>query len=482
MESSNPISIMTSPASDTPIRPQAAAIIMAAGKSTRMKSEFPKTVHPVCGLPLSLHVVRACQAAGISRIVVVVGHQADSVKEALGTDVQYALQKVQRGTGDAVAAAREELKDWDGDILILAGDAPLLKAETITALLELRGSSGCPAVMLTAFLDDPTGYGRIIREPAVSGPIVRIVEQRDATTEEKLIKEWSPSVYVFESAALWPTLDRIEPNNSQGEFYLTDAVKILAADGGRIESVVVQDASETLGVNTRVELAQVTKIMQDRIRLAHMLAGVTMIDPQNTYIDADVSIGTDTVLLPGTYLQGCTAVGNSCVIGPNTLVKDSKIGDGTTVAFSQVVLSQIDTEVKVGPFANLRPGTSLGHGVKIGDFVELKNTTLHPNVQVNHLSYLGDCEVGANTNIGAGTITCNYDGFKKSRTEIGADAFVGSHSTLIAPVTIGEGVIVAAGSIINKSVPADALAISRAPQEVRPDAARRFRSARKARE
>ena len=472
---------MTTTVTDNLTPTPAAAIIMAAGKSTRMKSEHPKTVHPVCGLPLTLHVVRACQAAGIEKIVVVVGHQAELVKQAVGEGVTYAHQAEQRGTGDAAAAAREALKDWDGDILILAGDAPLIQSSTLKELLDLRVSSGCPAVMLTAFLDDPFGYGRILRNPPVTGPIVGIVEHKDASPEQKLIKEWSPSVYVFQASALWPALEKLEPANSQGEFYLTDTIKLIAAAGGRVESVTVQDPDETLGVNTRVELAQVTRIMQGRIRRQHMLDGVTMIDPETTYIDADVRLCCDTTLLPGTYLQGSTSVGKYCSIGPNCVIKDSVIADRVTIVSSQIVESTVGADVKIGPFANLRPGTVLHERVRIGDFVELKNTILHPGVQVNHLSYLGDAEVGQSTNIGAGTITCNYDGVTKHRTNIGATCFIGSHSTLIAPINIGDGTLVAAGSIFSQDLPADALAISRASASIKEGGASRYWSAKRAR-
>lgn len=437
----------------------AAAIILAAGKSTRMRSAYPKPLHAVCGVPMTLHVVRACRAAGIQRVIVVVGHEADAVRAALGADLEYVVQAEQRGTGDAVRAAEPLLADWPGAIAVLAGDVPLLGAETIAQLLTHHADAGAAATLLTAHLDDATGYGRIIR--AADGSVSRIVEERDATLQERAVREWNPSIYAFRPDRLWPALARVRSANSQGEFYLTDTIAVIGSEGGRIEAVPVADTRDVLGVNTRVELAEVASILRQRILRRHMLAGVTVVDPLTTYVDVDVEIGQDTVLQPMTLLRGGTRIGSDCQIGPSTLIQDSTVGDGTTIRSSQVVESVIEQQVRVGPFANLRPGTRLRSRVKIGDFVEVKNAVMEEGAQASHLSYIGDAEIGAGTNIGAGAITCNYDGTHKHRTVVGARAFIGSNSTLVAPVNIGEGAYVAAGSPITEDVPAESLAIAR---------------------
>lgn len=449
-----------------------AAILLAAGKSTRMRSKLPKPLHPVCGLPMTAHIVRACRAAGIERIVVVIGHEAERVRAGLGEEVEFALQEVPRGTGDAARAAEPLLKDWPGTIVILAGDMPLLPAETLRELLRHHHDSGAPATLLTAFLDDPTGYGRVIR--GEDNRVRRIVEEKDATPEERAVKEWFPSIYAFQGNALWQTLRQVQPNNAQGEYYLTDTIRLLVDDGVPVEAIPVADARYVLGVNTRVELSVVTTLMREHIQRKLMLSGVTLIDPATTYVEADVEIGQDTVLQPNTYLLRGTRIGEDCEIGPNTHIERSTLGNSVRVRFSQVVESILEDGVRVGPFANLRRGTHLHRDVKIGDFVETKNAIFEEKAQASHLSYIGDAEVGAGTNIGAGTITCNYDGYTKSLTRIGRRVFVGSHSTLVAPLTIGEGAFIAAGSAVTEDVPADALAIGRSRMTLKEGWAKAF--------
>ena len=440
-----------------------AALILAAGKSTRMKSNRPKALHALLGQPLLRWAVDAAQGAGASRTILVVGHQADLVREAMGPDLEYVLQAEQKGTGHAVLMAESLLRDWDGPLLVLPGDAPLLSDSLLEALLAHHTHSGAAATLLTAVLDDAGAYGRIVRDDE-TGRVQAIVEARDASPEQLQIREISTSVYAFDPAALFDALSQITPQNAQGEYYLTDAVALLAASGRIVEALVSPDADVVRGVNTRPELVELRALMQARIHHAHGLAGVTILDPLTTHIDAAVKIGPDTTIHPFTLLSGVTDIGEDCEIGPGARISDSRLGNGVSVRDSHVTASEVGDECRIGPFANLRPGSVLGQKVKIGDFVELKNAVLGDGVSAGHLSYLGDAEIGPRTNIGAGTITCNYDGVDKHRTIIGADAFVGTHSTLVAPVTLGEGAWTAAGSAITENVPAGALGIGRARQ------------------
>lgn len=449
-----------------PSPPQArrvAALILAAGKSTRMKSARPKALHALLGQPLLRWAVDAAQGAGTARTVLVVGHQAALVQEAMGPELEYVLQAEQKGTGHAVQMAESLLRDWDGPLLVLPGDAPLLSDSLLEALLAHHTHSGAAATLLTAVLDDAGAYGRIVRD-ADTGRVRAIVEARDASPDQLLIREIGTSVYAFDPAALFDALAQITPQNAQGEYYLTDAVAYLATQGRIVEALVSPDADVVRGVNTRPELVELRALMQARIHHAHGLAGVTILDPLTTYIDAGVKIGLDTTIHPFTLLSGVTDIGQNCEIGPGARISDSRLGDGVSVRDSHVTASEVGDDCRIGPFANLRPGTVLGRAVKLGDFVETKNATLGDGVSAGHLSYLGDAEIGARTNIGAGTITCNYDGENKHRTVIGADAFIGTHSTLVAPVTLGEGAWTAAGSAITENIPAGALGIGRARQ------------------
>lgn len=455
-----------------------AAIILAAGKSTRMRSKVPKPLHPLCGLPMTGHVIRACRHAEVARIVVIVGHEAETVKAGLGDGVEYALQVAQNGTGDAVRAAQSLLGDWPGTILILAGDVPLLTAETLQGLIAHHREKNASATLLTAFLEDPTGYGRIVRDSA--GRVSRIVEENDATPEERAIKEWNPSLYAFQSKALWESLAHITNKNAKNEYYLTDTIGVLTAQGAPIEPLPVKEAQEVLGVNTRIQLADVARVLRERILNRLMLSGVTIVDPAATYVDVDVTVGQDTVIEPNSFLHTGTTVGEDCVIGPFARLSGSRVGNRVTVLASTITDSVLEDDARVGPYAHLRPGAHLGPKVKIGDFVEVKNAHFAAGAQASHLAYIGDAEVGEGANIGAGTITCNYDGFEKHRTVIGKRVFVGSHSTLIAPVILGDEAFIAAGSSVAEDVPAGAMAIARSRATIKEGWATAFRARRAA--
>lgn len=441
-----------------------------------MRSHLPKPVHPLCGIPLTLHVVRACRESGVRRIIVVVGHQAETVRDALGADLEYALQTTQRGTADAVLAATPLLLGHAGPVLVLAGDVPLLEAATLSGLMAAHRAANAQVTMLTARLDDATGYGRILRDGA--GNFAGIVEERDCIPEQRAIREWNPSIYCFQPEVLHRRLPQVTPANAQGELYLTDVPGMVAAEGGRVATAGVSDAAEVMGVNTRVELARASSVLRRRILARLMLAGVGVTDPETTYVDVDVRVGQDTILEPQTILRGSVAIGANCVIGPQTLISSSAIGDGSAVISSQVSGAAIGSRVRIGPYANIREGCVLADDVRIGDFVELKNAVLGPEAKASHLAYVGDAVIGPGANLGAGVVTCNYDGYTKERTTVGAGAFIGSHAILIAPVTVGEGAIVAAGSTITEDVPAGALAIARSHQTTKPDWARRWRAAR----
>ena len=443
-----------------------AALVLAAGRSTRMKSKMPKALHPLLGRPLLRYALEAVTAAGVERSIVVIGHQAETVRAAMGEDHEYVLQEVQQGTGHAVGMADALLADWAGPLLVLPGDAPLITSDQLEILLRHHAETGAAATLLTATLSDPGAYGRIVRDPQ-TGRVQAIVEARDATPAQRAISEINASIYAFDPAVLFPALRQITPQNAQSEYYLTDVIALLAQQGQIVEAIISPDPEIARGINTRVELMELSQVLRMRIQKTHMLAGVTIVDPLTTHIEADVKIGMDTTIHPFTILSGVTDIGADCEIGPGARVSDSKIGNGVTVHDSYVVASEIGDGTRVGPFANIRPGSTVGKNVKIGDFVELKNATLGDNVSAGHLAYLGDTEIGPRTNIGAGTITCNYDPLQtpsKNKTIIGSDAFVGTHSTLVAPVSVGDGAWTAAGSTITDDVPSDSLGLGRARQ------------------
>jgi bifunctional UDP-N-acetylglucosamine pyrophosphorylase/glucosamine-1-phosphate N-acetyltransferase len=451
--------------------PPTVAVLLAAGKSTRMRSRLPKPLHPLCGLPVTAHVVRACWEAGVERVVVVVGHEAERVRAGLveatpeGYSLEFVHQERPLGTGDAVRAAQSLLESWPHTVLVLAGDTPLLRPPTLRRLVEARVQAHVPVAMLTMELQNPTGYGRIIRDE--KGHVIGIVEERDATPEQRRCRECNPSIYAFDGPRLWKALAQLRPNNAQGEYYLTDVIGWFVQQGAPVETVAIEDPNEALGINTRVELAQAAALLRARLLENLMLSGVTVVDPMSTWVDVDVTVGQDSVIQPNTLLLRGTQVGEECVLGPFARIEGCRLGNRVQVYASWLADSVLEDDVRVGPYAQIRPNSHLGAGVRIGNFVELKNAMLGPRAQASHLSYLGDAEIGEGTNIGAGTITCNYDGFQKHRTQIGPRAFVGSHSTLVAPVEIGEGAFIAAGSVITANVPADALAIARSHQIVK---------------
>lgn len=460
---------MSDPSSPAPHAGRVAALILAAGKSTRMKSKRPKALHMLLGKPLLGWAVEAVQGAGASRTVLVVGHQADQVKEMIGPELEYLLQAEQKGTGHAVQMAESLLEDWDGPLLVLPGDTPLVSDSLLEALIAHHMHSGAAATLLTAILDDAGAYGRVVRS-SETGRVQAIVEARDASPEQLALREIGTSIYAFEPRSLFHSLRQITPQNAQGEYYLTDVIAHLAGQGQIVEALVSPDADVVRGINTRPELVELRQVLQARVHQAHGLAGVTILDPLTTHIDATVKIGLDTTIYPYTILSGVTDIGEDCEIGPGARISDSRLGNGVSVRDSHVTASEIGDECRIGPFANLRPGSVLGNSVKIGDFVELKNAVLGDGVSAGHLAYLGDAEIGPRTNIGAGTITCNYDPFRtptKNKTIIGADSFVGTHSTLVAPVMVGDEAYTAAGSVITENVPSGALGIGRARQVIK---------------
>lgn len=442
-----------------------ASIILAAGQGTRMKSKKPKVLQELLGKPMVEYVVEAAETAGSDPIVVVVGFGGDQVVETLGDRVKYVWQREQLGTGHAVMMAKEYLTGFDGDVLILYGDTPLLNAETMTALMEARHKNGAAAAVLIARLKDPGSYGRIIRD--AQGNVCGIIEAKDATPEQKLICEVNTGIYAFEAGPLLKALERITPVNAQGEYYLTDVIKIMVDDGLKVAGMAIDATEEMMGPNDRVQLAQTEAYLRQQINRKWMLEGVTIVDPATTYIGTQVIIGRDTTIYPGTFLNGKTVIGEDCVIGPYTRIIDSTIGNGTEIQFSQIVGATIGPENQVGPYAYIRPGTVSDASVKFGDFVEVKNCRIASGSKVPHLTYLGDADVGANVNIGAGTITCNYDGVNKHRTVIKDNVFVGSNANLVAPVTVGAGATIAAGSTITHDVPDGALAVARSRQEIK---------------
>lgn len=443
------------------------AVILAAGQGTRMKSKLYKVLHPVCGKPMVQHVVDHIQTLDVNRIVTIVGHGAEKVKQQLGNKSEYVLQAEQLGTAHAVQQAEAILGSEEGTTLVVCGDTPLIRPETMQALFEHHQAKKAKATILTAIAENPTGYGRILRGD--NGQVEQIVEQKDASIEQQLVKEINTGTYCFDNKALFETLKLVKNDNAQGEYYLPDVIEILQKQGDVVEAYVTEDFEETLGVNDRVALSQAEALMRTRINEKHMRNGVTIINPEATYISADAMIGPDTVIQPGSMIEGATVIGEECIIGPNTQIIDSRIGDRTTVHSSVVRESVIAEETAIGPFANIRPLSDIGSHVKIGNFVEVKKSKLDNGTKVSHLSYIGDAEIGSNVNIGCGSITVNYDGKNKFQTIIEDDVFVGCNTNLVAPVKVGKGSFIAAGSTITKEVPEDALAIARARQENKPN-------------
>ncbi len=442
----------------------ATALILAAGEGTRMKSALPKVAHAILGVPMVMHVITAARRGGVDDVVVVTGHGADAVESMLAEEaVTFARQERQLGTGHAVMCALEATGRIDGPVVVLAGDVPLVRPETIARLVDTQRRTGAACVLLTAVFPDPAGYGRVIRDAA--GSVTAIIEHKDLPDELLCVAEGNVGMYCFDGPALHAHLDRLNPSNTQGEFYLTDLIALFVAEGLRVEAMIADDVDESYGVNSRVQLAEATKVLQRRINREHMRAGVTMTDPDLVWVGPGVTIGRDTVIEPMTQLHGDTHIGEACLLGPDTRITDSAVGDGCTIDSSIVTGSRLGEGVTVGPRAYLRQGTVMGSGSKAGTSVELKNVRIGERSKVPHLSYIGDADIGTDANIGAGTITCNYDGFRKHRTTIGDGAFIGSDTMLIAPVRVGSGAVTGAGSAISHDVPADALAVERTVQE-----------------
>ncbi len=442
------------------------SIILAAGEGTRMKSQIPKILHKVCGKPLLEYVVDASEGAGIKKNIVIVGHGKEEVieyfqerdvifkEQPIGKDIPY-------GTGFAVMQGKEYIED-EGIVVVLCGDTPLITEDTLKKLLDFHKEGGFDGTVLTALLDDPTGYGRIDRDEL--GNIYRIIEQKDASEEEQNIKEINSGIYCFDGGLLKYALGKLNNNNAQGEFYITDVVGILRSEGYRIGGYIVEDSLEIHGVNSRIQLAISEKIMRNRINKIHMENGVTLIDPENTYIEDGISIGSDTIIYPGVSIQGSTKIGRDCIIRSNSRIVDSEIQDQVEVDSSLIESSFVGSRATIGPYAHLRPKSRIGKAVHIGNFVEVKNSSIGENSKAGHLAYIGDAVVGSNVNIGCGVIFVNYNGRDKQVTTVGNNAFIGSNSNLVAPITIEDRAYIAAGSTITQDVEAGSLSIARAQQ------------------
>lgn len=439
------------------------AVILAAGKGTRMKSKLPKVLHKVGGKPMLQHVLDAADAAGAARKVVIVGHEAELVEAMVGEQAQMALQAEQLGTGHAVMQTEAVLKDFCGTVMIICGDTPLLEAAELKKFYEGHVASQAAATVLTAFMDDPAGYGRIIRD--ADGNVLGIVEEKDAVLEQKAIKEINTGIYCVEAPLLFGVLATLTCDNAQGEYYLTDVLAKLNVMGKKVGGVATADSDMIMGINSRRQLAEAEKIMRQRILNKLMDDGVTIMDPASTFIEKGVEIGQDTVIYPYTWLEGTTKIGEDCQIGPNVRLTNVRIGNTAELQFVYGHDCEVQDNVVIGPYVHLRPDTVIGDNVKIGNFVEVKNSHVGTGSKLPHLSYIGDSDIGSSVNIGCGCITVNYDGKKKHRTIIEDNAFVGCNSNMVAPVTIGAGAYIGAGSTITKDVPGNDLGIARAKQK-----------------
>lgn len=453
---------------------RAAAVILAAGKGKRMHSSRPKVLHELAGKPLVQYVAEAALAAGLAPVVVVIGHGGEEVQGALGEGFLYAWQKEQLGTGHAVMQAMGVLPPEVEQVVVLAGDVPLLTATTVQGLVEEFTKAQAKGAVLTACLADPSGYGRVVRQG--DRLVARIVEHGDASPEELAIQEVNSGIYCFERAALAECLQALRPDNVQGEYYLTDVVQLMGRRDWPVVAYRVEDPQEIMGINNRVQLAEAESIMRRRLNTKLMLAGVTMIDPSTTYIDAGVEIGQDTVIHPFTILRGKTRIGRGCTVGPQVNLRDTTLGDEVEIRYTVAEEAKVGDQAKIGPFAYLRPGTVLGRGVKVGDFVEIKKSFIDEGSKVPHLTYIGDAVIGKSVNVGAGTITCNYDGQQKHQTVIEDGVFIGSNSNLVAPIKIGANAYVAAGSTLTSDVPAESLAVARERQRIIPDWSKKRRA------
>jgi bifunctional UDP-N-acetylglucosamine pyrophosphorylase/glucosamine-1-phosphate N-acetyltransferase len=432
------------------------AVILAAGQGTRMKTNLPKVLHLLLGKPMAWYALEAARQVTGGKPVMVIGHGADQVRQVLSDQAEYVLQEPQLGTGHAVMQVEPLLSGKSELVLVTYADMPLLTRETLARLVEVAQSHTGPISMLTVTTAETRGFGRILRDPI--GNVSGIVEEAQASPEQLTIHELNPGVYCFRSGWLWAALKRITLS-PKGEYYLTDLVGLAVADGHMVRTIDLEEPDEVIGINTRVHLAQAEALLRQRINHQWMLAGVTMIDPVSTYIEPEVTLGQDTILWPGTFLHGNTCVGAGCVVGPNTIIRDTRVGDHCTLLASVLESALVEDHVEMGPYCHLRKGAHLSSGVHMGNFGEVKNSTLGPGAKMGHFSYLGDATVGADVNIGAGTITCNYDGEHKNPTEIGEGAFIGSDTMLVAPVKVGAGAKTGAGAVVTKDIPPNTLAV-----------------------
>ncbi len=438
------------------------AIVLAAGRGTRMKSNLYKVLHPVVERPMVQHVVNQLQPLALEKVVTIVGFGAEAVQETLGDQSSFVVQEEQLGTGHAVQQAEDMLQHMEGTTLVVCGDTPLIEAETFQALVDHHEQTNAKATILTAQAPDPAGYGRVIRNE--HNEVERIVEHKDASDAELLVSEINTGTYCFDNKALFHALQHVSNDNAQGEYYLPDVIQILKQQAETVGAYMTADFEETLGINDRVALAEAEVIMKRRINEKHMRNGVTIIDPSNTYIGMDVEIGQDVIVHPGSMIYGVTKIGENSVIGPHTEINNMNIGERVVMKQSVAMDSTIANDVHVGPYAYIRPKTNVLDHAKVGHFVEVKQSTIGEGSKIPHLSYVGDAKIGNHVNVGCGTITVNYDGREKHETIIEDGAFIGCNANLVAPITIGEDAFVAAGSTVTKDVPSEALAFGRARQ------------------
>lgn len=439
------------------------ALVLAAGKGTRMKSMLPKVMHLAHGKPMLVRILDTLKNIGIDESILILGYKREEILASIG-EVTNVIQEEQLGTGDAIKKAKDKLQNYDGDVLILCGDTPLIKEETLKNLYRKYKKERVDGIVLTALYENPFGYGRIKKDENF---VKKIVEEKEANFEERKIKEVNAGIYIFNSKELFKALEKIDNNNEKGEYYLTDVIEIMSNENKKIISYQLKDSLEILGVNSKVELAMATKILRDRKNKALMEAGVILIDPETTYIDDEVEIGMDTIIYPNVIIQGSTKIRENTEILSNTRIINSEISSNVRIEASVIEESIVEKGVTIGPFAHLRPKSHLKENVHIGNFVETKKTTLDKGVKVGHLTYLGDAHIGEKTNIGAGTITCNYDGKNKFKTVIGKNAFIGSDTMLVAPVVVGDEALIGAGSVITKDVPNNSLGVSRSKQIIK---------------
>lgn len=438
-------------------------VVLAAGQGTRMKSKLFKVMHPVMGRPMVGHVVNAAIDADASEVITITGHGAEVVRDYLGEKSQYVFQEEQLGTAHAVMQAKDLLEGKEGTTLVLSGDTPLLRAETLQQLMAFHEEEEAKATILTALADDPFGYGRVIRTE--DGLVSKVVEEKDASEDEKKVREINTGTYCFDNQALFQALEKVDNDNAQGEYYLPDVLEILKNDHEKVGAFQLDNMDEALGVNNRVALAEASRIMRERINEQHMTNGVSIIDPNSTYIEIDVEIAKDTVVEPNTYIKGRTTIGEDAFIGLGSVISDSQLADGVEIKQSVIEESIIGKNSDVGPNSHLRTGSVLGESVHIGNYVEVKKSTIGNLSKAGHHTYIGDAEIGVDVNVGCGVVVANYNGITKNKTIIGDNSFIGSNATLVAPVEVGANSFVAAGSTITKEVPSSALGIARARQE-----------------